>query len=109
MWSGLKQLEPGAATSWQHHGQYAMTLESWRVRFVSSSGSMGAQFIEACPGDIIHVPAGAIHRELNTANALANTVLTRVGQGQAMDEVDGPSIEQNALMEGAYRCTTDIS
>lgn len=90
MWSGLAQLEPGAATAWHHHGQHETSLYVLAGVVRLEFGSDGAEVIEGAPGDIIHVPAGAVHRELNTGNSLANTVMTRVGQGQSMYEVEGP-------------------
>lgn len=84
------QLAPGAATAWHHHGQHETSLYVLEGVVRLEFGSDGAEVIEGIPGDIIHVPAGVVHRELNPGANLANTVMTRVGQGQSMYEVDGP-------------------
>jgi uncharacterized RmlC-like cupin family protein len=88
--SGIAHLEPGAATAWHHHGQYETSLyvASGLVRF--EFGHQGAESLEGAPGDFIHVPAGVVHREVNTGSAPATNVITRVGHGPAVVEVDGP-------------------
>jgi uncharacterized RmlC-like cupin family protein len=90
MWSGLAHLEPSAATEWHHHGRHETSLYvvSGTVRL--EFGRQGADALEATTGDFVHVPAGIVHRELNTGSTPAITVMTRAGEGQAMHAVDGP-------------------
>src|SRR5262249_53695572 len=90
MWSGLAHLAPGAATGWHHHGQYETSLyvASGVVRF--ELGHHGAESLEGAPGDFIHVPAGRAARRGNTGTTPATSVITRVGRGPAMVQVEGP-------------------
>jgi uncharacterized RmlC-like cupin family protein len=90
MWSGLAQLEPGATTGWHHHGEYETSLYVVAGVVRLEFGLNGAQVVDCSPGDFIHVPAGEVHRELNPGSTVTTTVMTRVGRGQAMFEVDGP-------------------
>jgi len=90
MWSGLAHLDPGSDTGWHHHGGYETSLYvvSGEVRL--EFGKDGAESLAAGPGDFIHVPAGVIHRELNTIDTPATTVMTRAGEGPTMVQVEGP-------------------
>jgi uncharacterized RmlC-like cupin family protein len=90
LWSGLTYLEPGAATGWHHHGGYETSLyvASGTVRF--EHGRLGAEALVGAPGDFIHVPPGVVHREVNAGSTPATNVISRVGRGPALVEVDGP-------------------
>lgn len=89
----LHWLEPGAVTAWHHHGEYETSLYVLQGVVRLEFGVNGTQVIEGGAGDIIHVPAGAVHRELNDGDTVASTVMTRVGRGQSMYEVEGPQTD----------------
>jgi uncharacterized RmlC-like cupin family protein len=93
MWAGLVHTEPGMVSGWHHHGEYETSI------FVSSGalrmeyGPGGREVIDAQPGDFVHVPRGAIHRERNPAQHTAMLVVVRAGRGAPTVNVDGPAAE----------------
>jgi uncharacterized RmlC-like cupin family protein len=91
MWSGTVDTEPGAASGWHHHGEHetALYVVSGRMRLESGPG--GAHAVEAEPGDFLHVPAYAIHRELNPGAQASRAVIVRCGSGVPTVNVDGPA------------------
>jgi len=90
-WAGLVRTAPGAASAWHHHGEHqtAIYVASGRLRMESGPG--GREVIEAGEGDFLHVPAGAVHRESNPAEAESQLVVVRTGQGPTTINVDGPT------------------
>ena len=90
LWSGLAHLEPESGTGWHHHGAYETSLYVLAGQVRLEFGKAGVETVHAVAGDFIHVPAGLIHRELNTGSAPAAMVMTRAGEGQPMIAVDGP-------------------
>lgn len=91
MWSGTVDTEPGAASGWHHHGEHDTTLYVVSGRMRLESGPDGAHVVEAGPGDFLHVPAGAVHRESNPSDAAARAVIVRCGSGEPTVNVDGPA------------------
>ena len=55
------------------------------------SGPGGAEVVEAGPGDFLHVPKGAIHREANPGDEESHIIVVRAGRGPAVINVDGPA------------------
>jgi uncharacterized RmlC-like cupin family protein len=55
------------------------------------SGPGGIEVVEAGPGDFLHVPRGAIHREGNPTDLESRVVVVRAGRGPAVINVDGPA------------------
>jgi uncharacterized RmlC-like cupin family protein len=47
--------------------------------------------VEAGPGDFLHVPKGAIHREGNPADEESHIIVVRAGRGPSVINVDGPA------------------
>lgn len=64
MWSGLVRSEPGAD---------------------------GDRFVEAEPGDFLHIPKHLVHREGNSGFAPAQEIVTRSGTGTVTINVEGPT------------------
>jgi len=91
MWSGRVDTEPHAVSGWHHHGDHGTTpyVVSGRMRLESGPG--GAVVVEAGPGDFLHVPAGAVHRESNPSDEIARAVVVRCGTGEPTTNVDGPA------------------
>ena len=90
LWSGLVHTEPGATSGWHHHGEHETSL-------YVVSGAMGLEFgpggrsvVDAGPGDFIHVPAHAVHRESNPGGERSTAVIARAGSGVPTVNVDGP-------------------
>ena len=91
MWSGLVDTEPHAESGWHHHGDYESTLYVVRGRMQLESGPGGLDVVVAGPGDFIHVPSHAVHREVNPDDAPAQAVVVRCGRGAPTTNVDGPA------------------
>jgi uncharacterized RmlC-like cupin family protein len=91
LWAGVAFTAPGATSAWHHHGEYESTIYVLSGRLRMESGSSGTRVIEAGPGDFLHVPAGAIHREANPSDTESQIVVVRAGQGPAVFNVDGPA------------------
>ena len=91
MWAGLTRTAPGNTTAWHHHGDHetAIYIVSGRLRMESGPG--GSEVIEAAPGDFLHVPPGAIHRESNPGDGESSIVVVRAGSGPPTVNVDAPA------------------
>lgn len=90
VWVGTAQTEPGMVSGWHHHGDNTTYLycASGTVRMESGPG--GRDVVEAGPGDFIIVPANTVHRESNPSENESIIVLTRVGAGPVVANVEGP-------------------
>ncbi|HEX6395351.1 MAG TPA: cupin domain-containing protein [Acidimicrobiales bacterium] len=91
LWAGLARTPPMSATAWHHHGghQTSIFVVSGRLRMESGPG--GQDVIEAQPGDFLHVPPGAVHRESNPGESESSIVVVRAGKGPPTVNVDGPA------------------
>jgi uncharacterized RmlC-like cupin family protein len=91
MWSGTVDTEPGAVSGWHHHGDHETTLYIVSGRMRLESGPDGGHVVEAGPGDFLHVPAGAVHRESNPGSGRSQAVIVRCGSGTPTVNVEGPA------------------
>ncbi|GAB3590264.1 hypothetical protein GCM10027446_04600 [Angustibacter peucedani] len=91
MWSGTVDTEPGTTSGWHRHGDHETTLYVVRGRMRLESGPGGGEAVEAGPGDFLHVPAFAVHRELNPGDETSQAVVVRCGSGVPTVNVDGPA------------------
>jgi uncharacterized RmlC-like cupin family protein len=91
MWAGVARNAPRAQSGWHHHGEYesAIYILSGRIRIECGPG--GRTVLDAGPGDFLLIPAREIHREGNPADAPAEIVVVRSGQGEVVFNVDGPA------------------
>lgn len=82
--------EPRAASGWHHHGDRDVVgcVVSGRVRFDFGPG--GAESVEIEEGGFFHVPAGLVHRDVNPGDSPQEIVITLVGEGPLVVNVDGP-------------------
>jgi uncharacterized RmlC-like cupin family protein len=90
LWAGLAHTEAGMVSGWHHHGDYETSIYVASGRLRMEHGPAGARVIEAQPGDFVHVPRGAIHREGNPTDAVATLVVVRAGSGVPTVNVEGP-------------------
>lgn len=90
-WSGTVDTDPGTVSGWHHHGDHETTLFVVSGRMRMESGPDGAVVQEAGPGDFIHVPPHAVHREANPGDVVARAVIVRAGEGPPTFNVDGPA------------------
>jgi len=90
LWSGHVTTEPHMVSGWHHHGEYETSIYlvdgGMRLEF----GPGGQDVIDAGPGDFVHVPPYAVHREGNPTDSPAHAVVTRSGTGPPTVNVDGP-------------------
>ena len=91
MWSGTVDTAAGTVSGWHHHGTHDTTLYIVHGRMRLESGPDGAHVVEAGPGDFLHVPAGAVHRESNPGDEPSRAVIVRCGSGTPTVNVEGPA------------------
>ena len=90
LWAGQVETEPGAVSGWHHHERNESSLYIVRgVLRLEFEGHDG--YIDAGPGDFVHVPAWTVHRESNPSHEPSFAVIARVGGGIPTVNVDGPS------------------
>lgn len=91
MWAGSATAEAAMSSGWHHHGDYdtAFYVVSGHLRMESGPG--GSHVVDAGPGDFVHIPKGAIHRESNPGDTESHLVVVRAGHGPPTINVDGPA------------------
>jgi uncharacterized RmlC-like cupin family protein len=82
--------EGGAASGWHHHGARDVLGHVVRGRARFEFGPGGRESTEVEEGGFFHVPAGLIHRDVNPLDEGQEIVLTIVGEGPLVFNVDGP-------------------
>jgi quercetin dioxygenase-like cupin family protein len=82
--------EPGAASGWHHHGERDVLGHVVRGRARFEFGPGGRDSTEVEEGGFFHVPAGLVHRDVNPLDEPQEIVLTVVGDGPLVVNVDGP-------------------
>jgi uncharacterized RmlC-like cupin family protein len=82
--------EPKAASGWHHHGGRDVFgyVVKGAARFEYGVG--GREKVQVGEGGFFHVPAGLIHRDVNPLSLHQEIVLTVVGSGPLVVNVDGP-------------------
>ena len=95
MWAGLVRTEAHMITGWHHHADYDTSIYVVDGVLKMESGPGGTEVVEAGPGDFMHVPKGAIHREGNPTDQESRVVVVRAGRGPAVITVDGPAAGQS--------------
>ena len=91
MWAGLVRTDAHMITGWHHHADYDTSIYVVDGLLKMESGPGGTEVVEAGPGDFLHVPKGAIHREGNPTDQESRVVVVRAGRGPAVINVDGPA------------------
>ena len=89
LWAGQVRTAPGAVSGWHHHERNESSLYVVRgILRLEFEGYDG--YLDAGPGDFVHVPAWTVHRESNPTREPSLAVVARVGGGVATVNVDGP-------------------
>ena len=91
LWAGLVRTDPQMVSGWHHHGDYETSIYVVAGTLRMESGPGGRSIVEAGPGDFLHVPKGAIHRESNPGDTESRIVVVRAGLGPAVVNVDAPA------------------
>jgi uncharacterized RmlC-like cupin family protein len=90
MWAGVVHTDPGMVSGWHHHGDYETSIYVSTGALRMEHGPGGREVVDAQPGDFVHVPRGAIHREGNPTEDVATLVVVRAGRGVPTINVDAP-------------------
>ena len=89
LWAGQVETEPGAVSGWHHHERNETSLYIVRGVFrFEFEGHEG--YLDAGPGDFVHVPAWTVHRESNPSREPSLAVVARVGGGIPTVNVPSP-------------------
>jgi uncharacterized RmlC-like cupin family protein len=90
LWAGQVETQPGVSSGWHHHdiNDSSLYIVSGILRF-EFDGYDG--FLDAEPGDFVHVPAFTVHRESNPTDEVSVAVIARAGGGIPTVNVDGPA------------------
>ena len=91
MWAGTATTAPGAVSGWHHHGEHDSTIYVVSGTLRMEFGPGGRDTFDAVAGDIVQVPAGAVHREANPLHEESLLVVVRCGTGAPTVNVDGPA------------------
>jgi len=91
MWTGTAETEPGMVSGWHHHGDHESSIYVVRGALHMEYGAGGSSSFDAVAGDVVHVPAWAIHRESNPTDAPSVLAVVRCGNGVPTVNVDGPA------------------
>lgn len=89
IWSGFVTTEARGTTGWHHHGDYETSIHVVDGALRMEPGPGGAVVFDARPGDFVHVPKYAVHREANPVKVASHLVVTRAGTGPPTFNVDG--------------------
>ena len=89
-WSGVAHTEPGAVTAWHTHPGWDTYVYVVAGSLRVESGARGADVADASRDDFVLIPRGVVHRESNPGSEPTRAVVTRVGSGPLVENVDGP-------------------
>jgi uncharacterized RmlC-like cupin family protein len=79
-----------AASGWHHHGDRDVLGYVVRGRARFEFGPDGAESTEVEEGGFFHVPAGLVHRDVNPSDEPQEIILSVVGDGPLVVNLDGP-------------------
>ena len=98
-WVGFLELVPEAASGWHHHGEwdsYAYVLAGvLRWEF----GADGRDAVEVGPGDVGHMPAWVVHRDVSAGSESLSMVLFRAGRGELTVDVPAPDADARRTID----------
>jgi uncharacterized RmlC-like cupin family protein len=82
--------EAGACSGWHHHGSRDVLgyVVAGRARF--EFGPAGGESVDVEAGGFFHVPAGLVHRDVNPLERPQEIVMTVIGSGPLVVNVEGP-------------------
>ena len=88
-WFGYVRTAARLAGGWHTHGDRDSYIFMVRGSMHVDGGAGGRDRVTAHAGDLVHVPAGMVHREVTDGEA-AEAFLLRLGSGPLNLNVDGP-------------------
>ncbi|WP_197687779.1 MULTISPECIES: cupin domain-containing protein [unclassified Nocardioides] len=89
VWTGQVETAPGVVSGWHHHdiNESSLYIVRGLLRF-EFEGHDG--YVEAGPGDFVHVPSFTVHRESNPLDEPSLAVIVRAGGGTPTVNVAPP-------------------
>ena len=80
LWAGRVETAPGSVSGWHHHdiNESSLYVVSGVLRMEFEGGD---GYLDAGPGDFVHVPAFTVHRESNPGDEPSVAVIARAGGG----------------------------
>jgi uncharacterized RmlC-like cupin family protein len=91
MWAGFVTTDGGMTSGWHHHGEYDSAIYVLSGALRMEFGLGGTESLDAGPGDFVLVPKGAVHRESNPSDDVAEIIVVRSGHGESNVNLDGPA------------------
>lgn len=85
--------EPNAVSGWHHHGDRDVLGYVVRGRARFEFGPGGRESTEVEQGGFFHVPAGLVHRDVNPLDQPQEIILSVVGAGPLVVNLDGPPVD----------------
>ena len=82
--------EGGVTSGWHHHGDREVLGHVMRGRARFEFGPDGREHTHVEEGGFFHIPAGIVHRDVNPLDEQQEMVISFVGSGPLVVNVDGP-------------------
>jgi uncharacterized RmlC-like cupin family protein len=84
------EAEGGVSSGWHHHGDREVLghVVGGQARF--EFGPDGREHTDVVEGGFFHIPAGVVHRDVNPLDEPQEMVISFVGTGPLVVNVDGP-------------------
>src|SRR4029450_6514930 len=90
VWAGRSRTEAGTWAGGGGHPGHDTYVFQTEGRLRLEFGPGGTQSVEGGPGDFVLIPKGVVHREGNPGTEPNEAIVFRVGEGEALVNVDGP-------------------
>ena len=90
-WFGHAEAAANTMSGWHHHGENTTVGYILKGRIRLEFGPGGKENAEVGPGEYFTVPPGAIHREGNSGDEVAEAIVVRFGEGPPVFPADGPA------------------
>jgi quercetin dioxygenase-like cupin family protein len=82
--------EPGVVSGWHHHGDREVLGHVIKGRARFEFGPKGGEHTDVPEGGFFHIPGGLVHRDVNPFDEPQEMVISFVGTGPLVVNVDGP-------------------
>ena len=89
-WVGHAEAAANTMSGWHHHGEHTTVGYILKGRIRLEFGPGGRESAEVGAGEYFTVPPGAIHREGNSSDEVAEAIVVRFGDGPPVFPADGP-------------------
>jgi quercetin dioxygenase-like cupin family protein len=84
------RVEGGISSGWHHHGDREVLGHLLRGRARFEFGPGGGESTDVEEGGFFHIPAGLVHRDVNPTGEPQEMIISFVGTGPLVVNVDGP-------------------